>query len=90
MPKRTSEKLKESVSLLKQKTVDTDKAARMSNIADAGLMDYFLTPGPEAFLEGEQHTSYVESKAAIPEDTAKKHSAARIGKRRRPKVIATR
>ncbi|WP_130912407.1 hypothetical protein [Pseudomonas sp. Sample_9] len=72
LPKRTSEKLKESVSLLKQKTVDTDKAARMSNIADAGLMDYFLTPGPEAFLEGEQHTSYVESKEAIPKDTAKK------------------
>lgn len=72
LPKRTSEKLKESVSLLKQKTVDTDKATRMSNIADAGLMDYFLTPGPEAFLEGEQHTSYMASKAAIPEDTAKK------------------
>ncbi|MFJ2325944.1 hypothetical protein [Pseudomonas sp. NPDC087690] len=72
LPKRTSEKLKESVSLLKQKTVDADKATRMSNIADAGLMDYFLTPGPEAFLEGEQHSSYLASKSAIPEDTAKK------------------
>lgn len=72
LPKRTSEKLKESVSLLKQKTVDADKATRMSNIADAGLMEYFLTPGPEAFLEGEQRSSYLESKSAIPEDTTKK------------------
>ncbi|WP_323151622.1 type II toxin-antitoxin system RelE/ParE family toxin [Pseudomonas glycinae] len=72
LPKRTSEKLKESVSLLKQKTVDADKATRMSNIADAGLMEYFLTPGPEAFLEGEQRSSYLASKSAIPEDTTKK------------------
>jgi hypothetical protein len=72
LPKRTSEKLKESVSLLKQKTVGADKATRMSNIADAGLMEYFLTPGPEAFLEGEQRSSYLASKSAIPEDTTKK------------------
>jgi hypothetical protein len=72
LPKRVSEKLKESVSMLKQKTVDADKATRMSNIADAGLMDYFLTPGPEAFLEGADRTSYLDSRSAIPEDTAKK------------------
>ncbi|MBP5946674.1 MULTISPECIES: hypothetical protein [unclassified Pseudomonas] len=72
LPKRVSEKLKESVNLLKQKTVDADKATRMSNIADAGLMDYFLTPSPEAFLEADDRSSYLASKSAIPEDTAKK------------------
>lgn len=77
LPKRVAEQLKESVSRLKQQTVDTDKAERMSNIADAGLLDYFLTPGPEAFLEstdGEtgERARYDASKAAIADDTAKK------------------
>ena len=77
LPKRVADQLQESASLLKQQTVDTDKATRMSNIADAGLLDYFLTPGPEAFLEdadggtGERNR-YLESKAAIADDTAKK------------------
>jgi hypothetical protein len=77
LPKRLTDQLKESASLLKEKTVDTDKATRMSNIADAGLLDYFLTPGPEAFLEegdggtGERHR-YLESRNAIADDTDKK------------------
>ncbi|WP_062390303.1 hypothetical protein [Pseudomonas abietaniphila] len=77
LPKRLTDQLKESASQLKEKTVDTDKATRMSNIADAGLLDYFLTPGPEAFLEdddggtGERHR-YLESRNAIAEDTDKR------------------
>ncbi|NUU38763.1 hypothetical protein [Pseudomonas sp. C2B4] len=77
LPKRVAEQLKESVSMLKEKTVDADKATRMSNIADAGLLDYFLTPGPEAFLESTEGETgergrYLHSKSAIAEDTANK------------------
>ncbi|WP_411390425.1 hypothetical protein [Pseudomonas sp. MPB23] len=76
LPKRLAEQLQESVSALKKKTVDTDKATRMSNIADAGLLDYFLTPGPEAFLESTDGETgelgrYTQSREAISDDTAK-------------------
>jgi translation initiation factor 2 beta subunit (eIF-2beta)/eIF-5 len=77
LPKRVADQLKESVSALKQKTVNVEKATRMSNIADTGLLDYFLTPGPEAFLEStEEETGergrYTAAKNGIADDTAKK------------------
>ena len=77
LPKRVAEQLQESVSTLKKKTIDADKATRMSNIADAGLLDYFLTPGPEAFLESTEGETgelgrYNQSKKAITDDEAKK------------------
>lgn len=77
LPKRVAQQLQESVSQLQQKTVDAEKATRMSNIADAGLLDYFLTPGPEAFLESTQdptaeRSRYTQASAAIVDDTAQK------------------
>lgn len=76
LPKRVAEQLKESASQLKQQTVDTEQATRMSKIADAGLLDYFLTPVPEAFLESTESKTgererYLEARAAIEDDAAK-------------------
>ena len=76
LPKRVKDQLQENILLLRQQTVDSDRAARMSSIADSGLLDYFITPGPEAFLEvsesdtGERHR-YEHSKATLLEEPDK-------------------
>lgn len=73
LPKRAADHLAEAAATLKQKTVDTDKAARMSKIADSGLLDYFLTPSPDAFLEfsdgaTDERTRYLDAKAAVEDE----------------------
>lgn len=73
LPKRLTEQLGEAAATLQQKTVDTDKASRMSRIAESGLMDYFITPGPDAFLDASDENSgerrrYLEAKDALAKE----------------------
>lgn len=73
LPKLLTEQLGEAAATLQQKTVDTDKASRMSRIAESGLMDYFITPGPDAFLDASDENSgerrrYLEAKDALAEE----------------------
>lgn len=81
LPKRLTERLGEVADTLREKTaVDTDKAERMSRIADAGLLDYFLTPGPESFLDasdGEvgEHRRYIEARDALAMERASQAQA---------------
>ncbi|OEC50651.1 hypothetical protein A9G05_24025 [Pseudomonas sp. ENNP23] len=75
LPKRVAEQLEEAATTLKQQAVGTDKAARMSKIAESGLLDYFLTPKPDSFLEfsdgaTDERTRYKQAQAAIEDETA--------------------
>lgn len=76
LPENVIEHIQEAADTLRQQTIDTDKAKRMSKIAESGLMDYFLTPGPESFLEATDDNTgerdlYLHSKRSIEEEKAK-------------------
>lgn len=73
LPKRVTEQFGEAAATLRQNTIDTDKATRMSRIAESGLMDYFITPGPDAFLDATddddgERRRYLAAKEALAEE----------------------
>lgn len=81
IPKRLKEKLDEAATTLREKVaIKADRAERMSSIADAGLLDYFLTPGPESFLDASddevgERRRYLEAKEALAQERESQQNA---------------
>lgn len=91
IPKRLKEKLDEASTTLREKVaIKADRAERMSSIADAGLLDYFLTPGPESFLDASDDAPdgrrrYLEAKEAITQEREAQEKAREAWKEARSK-----
>ncbi len=91
IPKRLKEKLDEASTTLREKVaIKADRAERMSGIADAGLLDYFLTPGPESFLDASDDAPggrrrYLETKEALTQEREAQEKAREAWKEARSK-----
>lgn len=91
IPKRLKEKLDEAATTLREKVaIKADRAERMSSIADAGLLDYFLTPGPESFLDASddevgERRRYLEAKEALAQERESQQNARDAWKEARKK-----